>query len=151
MQSGALRATTFRVHGGNKMPDARLLREALIANAMFSVATGAVMIIAGGSVASFLGIEASWMVRLVGAGLLPFAVAVAVSARPQNLAARSAFAISAADFVWVLASMVLVLFRPDLLSPAGTISVAVVAVIVTGFASVQVIGVRRLCETDRAG
>lgn len=128
--------------------DAKLLRDALVANAMFSAVTGSLLLMAGGGVAEFLGVEASWIVRLIGAALLPFAAAVAIASQPQNLAATSAFSISAADFAWVVASVVLLALWPDLLSPAGRVALAVVAAIVAAFGVAQVAGARRLPDSD---
>ena len=126
----------------------RALRGALVGNATFSAVTGSVLLAAGGQVAELIGLEHDWVLRLVGAGLLPFAAAVAVCAQPQNIGPRGAYAISAADFAWVAASVLLVAAGPGLLNATGHFLVAAVSVVVAGFGAFQMRAAGRLAAAS---
>ena len=105
------------------------LRIVLRLNAGFSLATGALALVAGGAVADLLGIEQVWLVRLVGAGLLGFAALVAAASRlrPVELRQQAAL-ISIADLGWVAATIGVV--AAGWLSTAGVVVMGLVAVLV---------------------
>ncbi|MEL7210238.1 MAG: hypothetical protein AAGK32_18740 [Actinomycetota bacterium] len=83
------------------------LRLALRANAVFSVVTGAVALLAAPAVGGLLGVDAVWLIRLVGAGLLGFAAFVVWASQldPARLR-QEALQISIADLGWVGATIV---------------------------------------------
>lgn len=117
------------------------LRRALNANAAFSAASGLLLALGAVPVARFLGIAPyAWGVAAVGLGLLGFAAEVARQARRKPVDARRVGAICAADLAWVVASRALLAGWPELLSLAGRIAVAAVAIAVGAFAGAQAIG-----------
>lgn len=106
------------------------LRWALAANAVFSTSSALLMIVWPIRVGSWLGIDAPWMLRLVGVGLLVFAAELAYQVTRRRMVTWRALLASAADFSWVLGSIVLVIAVPHLMSPAGKDLVLIVAGIV---------------------
>lgn len=126
------------------------LRMILRFNAAFSVVTGSAALVGGGAIARGLGVEAAWLVRLAGGGLLAFAVAVIVIAGSDTdrLVAWSA-EVSVADLAWVAGTLVVVAF--GWLSARGAVAMALVAVLVADFAVLQLGARRQLITADPTG
>lgn len=93
------------------------LRPALVSNAVFSGASGLVLVLASPLVARWLGPQVHWVYPILGAGLLLFCLTLcAVAVRPAPLAVLG---ITAADFGWVAATtVVLFVWRHDF-TPLG--------------------------------
>ena len=84
---------------------ARRLRAVLAANATTSFLFGAAGIVAAPYWSETLGIDSTGWIRLVSAGLVLFAVDVAlVAARARASLASAALAVSLADLAWVAAT-----------------------------------------------
>ncbi len=121
------------------------LRRALAANAAFSAVSGLTLLIFNANLAALI-IDASsiwpWfeprvLLMVVGAGLMLFAVLLAVLARqaiPPSVWVRQ---VIVADIGWAVASAVLVLAAPGALTGAGIAAVVAVAVVVAGLAGLQ--------------
>lgn len=87
----------------------RLLPLVLEVNAATSLAAGAVGLAASRWSADRLGLDTTTWVRLVGAGLILFALALAAASRLRGPGlVRAAKLISAADAAWVAATVVVV-------------------------------------------
>lgn len=126
-----------------------ILRGALVANALFSLASGLLFVLGSGTVATWLGNVPPWMVAAVGSGLVAFAVFLIWEARQVTLRAAQALWITLADVGWVLGSIVLLLLPGVPLSVTGRWMVGLVAVVVLGFAILQIIGLRALTRNRR--
>lgn len=119
----------------------RLLARALRANAFFSGASGALALLAAPAVAEALGAVPQALVRLLGSGLVAFALAVAALARaPRPAWVR---AVVAADLAWVAGSLVAVAFGGAWLSPEGARLVLALAAVVAALAALQTVGLQR--------
>jgi hypothetical protein len=118
------------------------LRTVLRLNAASSAAAGAAALIAAGPVADLLDVDRPGLVRLVGAGLLLFAVNVALIAgtRPARLVA-GAVAVSAVDAAWVVATVVLCL--AGAFGGPGVAVALAMGVVVGALAEAQLLGVSR--------
>jgi len=112
----------------------RVLRRVLRANAIFSAAAGAVLLLAATPLSGWLGIEPGWVLRVVGAGLLGFAATL--ERTPVRL-------VIASDIAWVVGSAVLLAVGTPHLTPAGWWTIMVIADIVAAFAMLQTWGLRR--------
>lgn len=112
------------------------LRELLKLNAAFSAVSGAIAVLAADGLARTLGIEADWIVRLVGVALLAYAVDLAITARlrPRQVLAFGRIA-AVADAAWVVATIGLVI--AGVFSAGGAVLMALVAVVVAAFAVTQ--------------
>lgn len=114
----------------------RPLRRALRLNAVSSGMTGLALAIAPGTVDDLLGTGRSATVRLVGLALVGFALAVAVlSTRSERTLRREVPGVIALDIAWVLTSVATI--PAGWFEPGGAIAVAMVAVVVATWATLQ--------------
>jgi uncharacterized membrane protein len=127
--------------------NATLLRRALGANALFSASTGLLLTGAPDWTAALLGDVASWILRLIGVGLLLFAAFLVWVARRPTPPAAYAMLATGADLGWVAGSAVLLAF--PVLSTTGGGLVAGVAGVVLVFALLQGAGLRALTHNRR--
>lgn len=124
--------------------DERFVRRALGANATFSLLSGISLALFGGSLAPVLGVELSWVLRIIGGGLLLFALGVAFVARRAPLLRSGVAAITLMDLGWVLGTLGLALLWPAALNTTGWIAAVLVAFAVALFGATQHLGIRRL-------
>jgi hypothetical protein len=117
------------------------LRLALQIDAVVTGANGAAYLAGAGLLDSPLGLPAG-MLRGVGAFLLVYALAVWAAARPSVPRPAAVAAIALANVAWVIESLALVGF--DWFSPStvGAVWVVLQALVVGGFAALQVRGLR---------
>lgn len=120
----------------------RWLRNSLFANAVFSTLSGLTFAVAAASVASFIGLEQSIVIRAVGVGLLGFAGCVAFVASRPEIDLTAAISIVVGDLAWVVATVPLVML--DILSANGMVAAIAIADVVLVFAGLQYYGVRRV-------
>lgn len=112
------------------------LRQALMFNAEFSAISGIAALVAGSPIANLLGIEQVWLIRLLGAGLLVFALSVFLVSRSDDKTLRAgSLEISLADLGWVIGTAVVIAL--GWLSTTGAIVMAAVAALVLGFGIAQ--------------
>lgn len=125
------------------------LRNILRLNTELSVVTGIAGLAAGGPVADLLGVEQVWLIRLLGGGLLAFALGVFIVAgsRTKTLQTWSA-EISFADLGWVAGTAVVI--GLGWLSTSGAIVMAVVAAMVAALSIAQIRSRRGLASASTA-
>jgi hypothetical protein len=123
----------------------QLLRTTLTANAVCTELFGAVLVAGAIPLAPVLGL-APLPLALFGVLLLVFAIHVWNTRRdPFDL--RKAAVILAMDVGYVLATVVLLLKWPEVLSPAGRLLAAAAANLVAVFAALEYAGLRRARRT----
>ncbi|MCP4420993.1 MAG: hypothetical protein GY805_30655 [Chloroflexi bacterium] len=121
------------------------LRRALQANALFSLTTGTAFVVASGAVARFIGADIpSYIVLIVGLGLLPFGYMIYRLTAQANIPAKEAGTITVMDVSWVVGSVLLLVLGWSLFSVAGRWLIGLQAEAVATFALLQTIGLRRL-------
>jgi hypothetical protein len=123
-----------------------LLRKALIGNALFSTVSGLTILFAQGWVLRILGLPSSVNLLVLGAGLIVFAVTLAINARKQQVKKSDAWIAVCMDVAWVIGSYVLIFILP--FSTEGKWVVAVVAEAVLVFAVLQFVGIRRIQKSE---
>lgn len=124
-------------------PQTRPLRIALAANAAFSLSCAMVLLARPELVASWLGIEATLLLRAIGVGLTAFAADLLHQAtRPRLLTWRALYA-SFADLLWVMGTLLVLLAFPNLLSATGIALLLAVAAVVLVFGAWQLWGIGR--------
>jgi hypothetical protein len=123
---------------------ARLLRQCLQGNAWFSGLSGTLLLVAARLIVDFLGIEASWIIRTLGLGLILYAFWLFVAARRSSLDRREVLATIGLDAAWVLGSAVLLIALPIPMTLQGKWAIGIVADIVAMFAALQAYGLYRL-------
>ncbi len=117
-------------------PAVARLRTVLRLNAGFSAIGGLIALIAASWVSDGAGIDHVTLTRIVGAGLILFAIDVLLLARASEARlVRDSLLVSVADLSWVAASMV-VLAVVDL-TRAGVVGTVLVALVVADFAAAQ--------------
>jgi hypothetical protein len=129
-----------------------LLRFSLLGNAIFSAFCGLVLLRMTETMGVWLGLQVQSVYRWLGIGLCLFAAALLYQVSKKRLSTLHALITTAADFTWVVATVVLLAGFPDLFSTQGKIILTAVAVAVTTFGSLQVTGIHRIFKipsTDR--
>jgi hypothetical protein len=114
---------------------AQRLRTVLSVNAATSFVAGVVGLIATDRLVDELGLQSAGWTRLVSAGLVLFAIDVALGARSSRHLVRTALATSVLDLAWVVATVV-VLATVDL-TGAGQVVAVGMGVAVLDFAVLQ--------------
>lgn len=120
-----------------------LLKTALRGNALFSILSAAVALVASGSVAEFMGVEDTLPFIVLGVGLVLWAIDVYFVSLQDPIRPDYVKMIIGGDLLWVAGSAVLLLFDPFDFSTAGMWAVLVVADIVLTLAILQYVGLRR--------
>ncbi len=123
---------------------ASFLRTVLRGNMLFSLFSGLCFIIGAGALSQFTGIAPAIILVIVGAGLIlygPFLWRVSSAEAPDR---RLVWVVIAADVLWVLGSIVLLITDPLSLTTAGKWTVGILADLVATFAVLQYIGLRRI-------
>ena len=131
------------------LPATSLLRRALVIDALVSGATGLLLVIAGGWLASVLDVPEP-LLRYSGIVLLPFAIIVALVARRDAVARAHVVAIIVVNIAWVAGSAWLVLgdrIQPNAL---GYAFIVMQAIAVAAFAEFQYVALRRAAARHHA-
>jgi uncharacterized membrane protein HdeD (DUF308 family) len=126
-----------------------LLRKALVGNALFSTLSGLTILLAQGWVLRILGLSKDVSLAILGFALLVFAATLVVNARRQQVKTSDAWIAVLMDVAWVLGSYVLIFVVP--FSTEGKWVVGVVAELVSVFAVLQFVGIRRIQKSERFG
>lgn len=114
-----------------------LLFRALLANAVFSSVSGAVMLLMAGEIAALTGLTKPAWLAIIGIGLIGFGASLFLHVRRQRIRRVEALAISVMDLAWVIGSVALVVLAPGLLNTLGITVVLVIAAIVLCFFELQ--------------
>ena len=121
-----------------------LLKNALFGNSVFSFLSGAASLLFSKAIASFLGLSASWIILVLGVGLLIYGVEIYLAARSEPVHTGIARFAVYADVAWVLASAVLIFANLVPFTTAGKWTMAIIADVVLVFAILQYVGLRRV-------
>ena len=119
------------------------LRNVLLADAIVSGATGALMALAAGILEPVLQVPAT-LLRIAGLALLPYAAFVAMLARRDVLPRGAVWAVVACNALWAVDCVALLFTGWIDPSVLGVAFVVMQAVVVAAFAELQVVGLRRL-------
>lgn len=125
-----------------------LLRRALVANALFSGASGALLALGARPVAPFLGLDNPLILTIIGALLLLYAADLLYVATRPTVNRTAAWLAVALDLLWVAGSAAILLGGWLPLTTAGKWAVGIVAELVFLFALFQYLGIRRLGDNS---
>jgi len=125
----------------------RLLRIALRCNGIFSLVSGALLVILNREIVHLLGLAEGNSLAPIGISLLVFAGLLFMGARKSNLNVAYARVVVLMDLAWVLGSYILVFLAP--FSSPGKWIVAIVAEFVLAFAIAQWLGIRRIAKNGQ--
>ena len=121
-----------------------LLRNTLLGNSAFSFLSGLASVLFSRTIANFLGLSASWIILVLGIGLISYGIEIYVGARANPVHKGIATFAVYADLAWILASVALIFANLVDVTTAGKWAIAVVADIVLVFAILQFVGLRKL-------
>jgi hypothetical protein len=119
-----------------------LLRAVLKLDAIVTGANGAAYLIAAGPLGDLLGLSPA-LLRGTGAFLLAFAAAVYLTGTRPSIPRPAVYAIVAANAVWAVDSIVAASAGWGSPSTAGSVWIVMQALVVAGFAVLQLTGLRR--------
>jgi len=125
-----------------------LLKYGLLGNAIFSCLTGLALLIAPSQIATFMGIPNPTLLMGIGIGLLPFAGQLILAFRRKPIRVGEIYYLSVLDGLWVLGSLIILLFDLVPFTTAGLIAFSLVALTVADFMFMQIIGVRKLIHAS---
>jgi hypothetical protein len=124
------------------------LRNVLLADALVSGATGALMALAAGVLEPMLQVPAT-LLRVAGLALLPYAAFVALLARRDAPPRGLVWAVVACNALWAIDCVALLFTGWIDPSVLGVAFVLMQALVVAAFAELQVIGLRRHALASR--
>lgn len=119
-------------------------KKAILANAIFSGISGLAFSLFSSQLAEWMGLSPSWILLILGIGLIGFAGLLVSLTRKASITYQDAFSIIGSDISWVLGSVVLLIGFPNFLSASGNWFVAGVALVVSGFTYLQYHATRSL-------
>jgi hypothetical protein len=126
--------------------DNRFLRNALLADAVASGATGLIMIAGAGFLADFLNLPFA-LLREAGLVLIPYVAFVAYVGSRASMSRAAVWAIISANMLWAAASLLLLLSGWIAPNPLGYTFIVAQAAVVAVFGELQFIGMRRPMAT----
>jgi hypothetical protein len=124
-----------------------LLKKALIGNAVFSILSGAAILLANRWLVGFLGLSDKVSLAILGVSLIVYAAILWLNARRPKIRITDAWIAVAMDAVWVVGSYAVIFLVP--FSVAGKWVIALVAEVVLAFALLQWLGIRRVRKSDQ--
>jgi len=124
-----------------------LLKNALTGNAVFSVVSGAAILLANRWLVGFLGLPDKVSLTILGVSLVVYAVLLWLNARRPKIKVTDAWVAVIMDAVWVVGSYVLIVVIP--FSAGGKWAIALVAELVMAFAILQWLGIRRIQKSEQ--
>lgn len=119
-----------------------LLRRVLLLDALSCVAMGALLLVAPGALAPWLGLPPALM-RGAALVLLPFAALLVWTARRPRIPAGLAWTVVVGNALWALDSLVLPLTGWIDATALGVAFVVAQGAVVAGFAGLEAVGLRR--------
>jgi len=123
-----------------------LLRKALFGNSIFCATSGLVFTLFSNPIATFLGLQASVVILILGIVLFLYGIEVFIFARKGSINEPFARFVIGADIAWVLGSVVLIFTNLIAFTTPGKWGIAITADIVLVFAIVQFVGLRRMAN-----
>lgn len=119
---------------------ASLLRLSRRANAWFSGASGLAFLVAANPIGVFLGLDAPWIIRALGIGLLLYALWLIMISRRPVLHSHEVWSAIALDGAWVFGSALMLIAGPIPLTLQGKWAVGIAADTVAMVAGLQMFG-----------
>lgn len=104
------------------------LKKYLTINSVFSMITGLIMLVFWKGLNTFFNIENDYIFPIIGINLILFSMFVAYVSRKQLTNKTLVYLISGLDAVWVIGSLVIILFGLFDLSSNGNWAIGIVAV-----------------------
>lgn len=127
-------------------PKPSYLREVLLANAVFSEVSGALMLLVPGRIADWTGIPSPLAIAIIGAVLILYGFDIWYFCRGEKHLRTVGIIAVIGDTAWVAATIIILASGLLPLTSVGKWVVAVIADIVGLFAILQIVMLRRLAS-----
>lgn len=121
-----------------------LLHKILLVDSLSSAAAGIAFIVASGPIAALMGVANPLALIIIGVLFVAFAAAVYYTASREVISRRAAWFILELNIVYIVGSAIILLTDAFGLSTEGRWLVLILADLVTVFAIVEFVGLRRL-------
>lgn len=122
------------------------LSATLLTNTVTSAIAGLLLLVVPNPIGAFMGDVAPWLLQLVGAGLVLFALGVLIVQRtlPRSGSTTGVAWVLALDMTWIIATPIVMLVYAQQLSLWGHLLLADVALLVMGFACLERYWLKRM-------
>lgn len=127
----------------NNISNLTFLRRALLGNAIFSGLSGITFVLGSNPLANFLGIKNPTLLFVLGIVLLLYAPFLVKVANTESVQRLLVWLVIDLDILWIIGSAVLIFTNLVSLTTSGKWAIAFIADIVTVFAILQYIGLRK--------
>ncbi|WP_425075968.1 hypothetical protein [Psychroserpens sp. S379A] len=117
------------------------LQNALKFNALFSSTSGILMILLNQQIAKLFGTNNNSVFWIVGLALIFFAITIWHEVKKQRKIVVIWIIIQ--DFIWVLGSIVLIIFNPFQLTEVGNLIIGIIALVVLYMGINQIMGLKK--------
>ncbi len=117
------------------------LQNALKFNALFSSTSGILMILLNQQIAKLFGTNNNSVFWIVGLALIFFAITIWHEVKKQRKIVVIWIIIQ--DFIWVLGSIVLIIFNPFQLTEVGNLIIGIIALVVLYMGKNQIMGLKK--------
>jgi hypothetical protein len=128
----------------NTSANQTLIRRILYANTIFSGVSGVLFVLASNPIASFIGLDVSLPILIIGIGLIGYAALIYSNASHREIFPSFVLVAIIADSFWVLLSILLLVTGWVSFSMEGKWAVGIIAVIVDIFATLQFLEWRKM-------
>ncbi len=128
-----------------------LVRNALLANSIFSIASGFLLILFPRYLSSILGAAHQGMMIILGAGLICFGAMLIYLAISERINGWQVLSATIADLMWVIGSLIVLIISPDSLENTGQWLISTIALVVLSFALAQLRGLHHLYLNQENG
>ena len=120
----------------------------LYANASFCLASALLILLLPGLLAEFVIDLPVIVFRILGVGLLLFALDVFLTARKESPSRGKVLYIFAADLAWVVLTPVVLLTLPERITSLGNLLLVDIALIVAAFATIEWLALKRMSDSS---
>lgn len=117
------------------------LQKSLQLNALFSSTSGIIMVFLNQQIATLFGINNNTPFWVIGLLLIYFALTIWFEIKKQRTSAVVWIIIQ--DFMWVIGSILLIIFKPFGITETGNIIIGIIALLVLSMGINQILGLRR--------
>ncbi|MEQ9186328.1 MAG: hypothetical protein RLP15_01235 [Cryomorphaceae bacterium] len=116
------------------MPNLKL---ALATNALFSGICACIALVLAPEISTWMGIHNAWIIRIIGGGLMLFCLSLITVIGKAEPPIYLVLSIIALDLLWVLGSIVILMFPPTAFNESGETLITFMACLVGFLASWQ--------------
>jgi len=123
----------------------KLLKITMMLNSASCIIFGVLFVLGGGAVNTFIGNSFAWLTPLVGAVLIFNGCHLLFASKRESPICLEVLYFILGDFVWVVASVILIVLGIVVTTSHGTVAALLIAAMVGLFGILQLIGYKKVC------